>query len=83
MNQQRGAKVIDCFDKPFATALLLVIREQTPFGARVIKGEVNELARKFCFRSFDFFIGRGESKRTACGAVRLLIATHFGYLCFG
>jgi hypothetical protein len=83
MNQQRGAKVIDSFDKLVATALLVVTRQQTPFGARVIKGEVNELARKFRFLSFDFRVSRGESKGTAGGAVRLVIATHFDYLCFG
>src|ERR1051326_5413335 len=72
MNKQRGTKIVDRFDKLLAAALLVVAREQTPFGARMIKSEVNELARKFCLLFFDFRVSRGESKGTACGAVRLV-----------
>ena len=66
-----------------AATLLVVVREQTPVGARVIKGEVDKLARKLCLLSFDFRLSRGESKGTPGGVVRLLIATHFKYLCLG
>jgi hypothetical protein len=82
MDQQSGAKVIDCFDKLFATALLVVIRQQTPLGTRVIKSEGYVLARKFCLLSLYFGISRSETKGTTWGVVRLLIATHFDYLCW-
>src|SRR6185369_1771148 len=63
-------------NKPVATALFVAIGEQAPLGTRVIEREVNKLSGQPGFLYFHFRMGRGETKRTACGITLILIATH-------
>src|SRR4051812_16444771 len=80
MNQQRRSKFIDSLNKLIATALFVAVGEQAPLGARVIEREVNELSGQLSFLYFHCRVGRGETKRTACGITLILIATHYFYL---
>src|SRR5215216_3076697 len=71
---------IDRFDKLVAAALLVFVREQAPLGACPIEGESDELPGKLRFFYFHFHSVRCETKRTACGIIWILIATHCLYL---
>src|SRR6185369_3455772 len=80
MNQHRGPRLIDSFDKSIATTLLVAVSEQTPLGTRFIEREGNILSGKLGFFDFNFGVGGGQSKRAAWGITWILIATHCFYL---
>jgi len=80
MNQHRGPRLIDSFDKSVTTALFVVVSEQAPLRTRFIEREGNILSGKLGFFDFDFGVGGGQSKRAAWGITWIIIATHYFYL---
>ena len=80
MNQQRRSKLVYSLHKFLATALLILSREQAPFGTPVIEREIDELSGKLRLLYLHFGSRRRKPKGTARGIAWILITTHCFYL---